>query len=141
LRPRPLNRRALPTIQQPKLNAGMIRRTGHNTIQRINLANQMPLAQTTNRRIAGHHANAIAPQRHKRRAGTHTRGSRCSLTTCMAAANHNDIKMFHVKRSYFPIQKLENISPSNVSTSTRPINTSKARAADRKSSAINSAIA
>jgi len=44
LRPRPADRRALSPIEHPKLNAGGVRNPPHQTIERIDLADQMAFA-------------------------------------------------------------------------------------------------
>ena len=99
----------------------------------------MSFAEPANRRVAGHGADRINPQRNQYCAGTcPARGNR-SFGSGVPAANHDDIEMFHVKHSYFPIQKLANISPSNASVPILPTRISKDRVADRNSNATSSA--
>ncbi len=57
LRPRPLHSRSLAAVQQSKLNSCKIRCLAHNTVKRIDFADQMPLPQSTDCRIAGHCSN------------------------------------------------------------------------------------
>jgi hypothetical protein len=63
LRPRPLNSGPLAPIQKPELNSSAISGTSHDSIKGINLPYEMALAKPADRRIAGHHANAIPSQR------------------------------------------------------------------------------
>ena len=98
----------------------------------------MPLAQATNRWIAGHYANLCSTHRHKRCPRLHPCGRSGSFSAGVAAPNDNDLEMFHVKHPHFPMQKLEKISSSTSSTSTRPISESRARMAWRSNSAASS---
>ncbi|ODT60399.1 MAG: hypothetical protein ABS73_05845 [Paracoccus sp. SCN 68-21] len=52
LRARPLNSRALAAVQQPELDSGTVGDTCHDAIHGVNLANQMPFSQPSDRRIA-----------------------------------------------------------------------------------------
>ncbi|MBB5576906.1 hypothetical protein GGD50_005553 [Rhizobium paranaense] len=54
------NGRTLLPIQHTELDACRICDPTHQAVKRVNLANQMTLAQTTNCRITGHHTNRIA---------------------------------------------------------------------------------
>ena len=56
---RALHGRAFTTVQKPKLNAGFIRYSTHHTVECINFPDQMPFTQSTDRRIAGHHTDAV----------------------------------------------------------------------------------
>ena len=51
---RPAHRRALAAIEHPELDAAAIGHAAHQAIERIDLAHQMTLAETADRRIAGH---------------------------------------------------------------------------------------
>ncbi len=57
LGPRPPHRRPLAPVQHAELNAALIGHPAHQAVQGIDLAHQMPLAQPTDRRIAGHRPN------------------------------------------------------------------------------------
>jgi hypothetical protein len=107
---RPLDCGALPAIQKAELDASGIRDAPHNPIHGINFANKMPLPKSADRRIAGHHAKVGPRQRHEDRFRAHTRSGMCGFSPCMAAAYHDDIRMFHVKQPHFPMQKLEKIT-------------------------------
>ena len=135
LRPRALNSWPLAAIQKTELDAGFIRDTPHNAVQRVNLAHQMPLTQTTDSRIAGHHPDPVARHRDQSSIRAHTRGCVGRFGSGMAATDNYHVKMFHVKHSiYFPKQKLEKITSSRFSTSIRPTSASSARIEWRSSS-------
>ena len=57
LSPRPAHRRTLAAIEHSKLDAAGIGDPAHQAIQRIDLADQMALAETADGGIAGHRAN------------------------------------------------------------------------------------
>ncbi len=50
----------LSSVQQPKLDARPIRNPPHQPVQCINLANEMALPETADRRVAGHDTNIVA---------------------------------------------------------------------------------
>lgn len=93
-----------------------------------------------NRRIARHDpADPIPPHRHQRNPRAHPGPLPPPFGPCMAATHHDHVEMFHVKHSLLADTKVEKISSSRFSTSTRPTSTSRARPACRKSSATSSA--
>ncbi len=94
------------------MNARAIDSPSHNTIEGIDLTNQMPLAEPPNRRIAGHLPDPVTAQGNQRNASAHPRSGCGSLGAGMPTANDDDIiasfthirtPLFHVKH-YFPIQ-------------------------------------
>ncbi len=99
LRARTLHRRAFAPVQQAELYARPIRSAAHQPVHRVDLAHQMALAKPSDGRVARHHANAIAPQRDKRRRAAHARGRMRGLCPRMTAADHDDVEMFHVKQA------------------------------------------
>jgi hypothetical protein len=54
--------RPLAGIQHPAMNGSAIRGTGHDAAHCIDLADEMPLADTPDRGIAGHGAQVIRPK-------------------------------------------------------------------------------
>ena len=54
---RPLYSGALAPVQKAKLNTGTVGNTPHHTVQRIDLAHEVPLPQPSDRGIARHNAN------------------------------------------------------------------------------------
>ena len=65
-----------------------IRGAGDNSIERVNLANQMAFPEAAYCWIAGHRSNLIAPKTDESGLRAHARGCRCGLATCMATTNH-----------------------------------------------------
>jgi hypothetical protein len=121
LRARPLNSRPLSPVQQSELNPSAICSARHNAIKGVYLTHEVPLSQTPNRRITGHHADTRPTQRDQRSRRAHAGGCRSRFRAGMPAPNDDDIKMFHVKHPHFPIQNREKISSSRSSTPTLPI--------------------
>src|SRR5690606_17938144 len=127
LRARALNGRPLASVQKPELNPGTVGNAAHHTVHGVDLADQMALAEPAYRRIAGHHANSGESQCHKGRIHAHTRRCVSGLGSRMAATDDHDIELFHVERSYFPMQKRAKMSSRRSSTSTRPTRESSLR--------------
>jgi hypothetical protein len=84
-------RRALGGIQDAELDARLVGRRRHRTTQRIDLLDQMPLADAADRGIAGHRAEGFDVVGEQQRARTGTRRSQRGLGAGMAAANHDHI--------------------------------------------------
>ena len=72
--------------------SGGIRNARHQPIQRIDLADQMTLAEPSDRGIAGHRANGCEPMRHQRRSGTHARRGARGLAAGVASADDDDVE-------------------------------------------------
>jgi hypothetical protein len=96
LRSRSPHRRSLAPVQHPELNTGLVRGQAHDPIHGVNLPHQMTFSKTSDRRIAGHRADRVAPMGHQRRSCTKTCGSSCSLAAGMTTANHHYI-IFHTR--------------------------------------------
>ena len=98
---------AFAAIEQPKLDSASIGNTSHQTVKSVNLTNQVPLPQSTNRRIARHGTNRGGREGDQRCPRTTTRGGGGCLAACMAGADDDDIIFpghgwilsFHVKRA------------------------------------------
>lgn len=92
MRPRATNRRTLAPIENAKLDAAGITDPPHQTIERINLAHQMPLPETPDGRIAGHRADGREPVRHQSGRRSHPSGRSRGFTAGVAAANDDDVE-------------------------------------------------
>jgi hypothetical protein len=69
----------------------------HKTIECINFAHEMPLAETADRGIAGHCAYGGEAMSDEGGFGAHARGSRGGLAAGMAAAHdHNVVFRIHL---------------------------------------------
>src|SRR5690606_29432788 len=77
------------------LDAGLIGDAAHQSIQRIDFADQVPLAQATDSGIAAHDADRIEAMRHQRGRNTQTRGSRRGFAAGMAPSNYDDSIIGH----------------------------------------------
>ena len=115
-----LDRQPLATVEHSMVDRGSVSGAPHQSIKRINLADQMPLAQPADRGVARHRPDPVAAMRQQRGARAPT-GRRCgSLGAGMAAANHDYVKvLFHVKH-HFPMQKRANSASSIVSVASAP---------------------
>ena len=76
------------------MNTGLVGNPAHQAVQSIDLTNQMAFAQSTNRRIAGHHADGFDLLRDERRARAHPRAGGSRFTAGVSTADDD-----HVKRS------------------------------------------
>ena len=88
---RALNGGPLRAVQHAELNAGLVGDAAHQPVQRVDLADQMALAEPANGRIAGHLADGLDLVRDQRRARAHARGRGRGLATGVSAANHDHI--------------------------------------------------
>ena len=89
---RTAHRRSFAAIEHAKLNAAGIGDPAHQAVQRIDLADQMALAEAADRRIAGHRADGRKALGDQRRARAHARGRSRGLAAGMAAADDNHIE-------------------------------------------------
>src|SRR5579864_7677210 len=129
LRARSLDRRALAAIEHAKLDAGGVGDAAHQAVERVDFANQVALAETADRRVAGHDADCLEALGDQRRGRAEAGRRRGRLAAGMTAADDDDVEfhlrspftLFHVKQgNHFPMHKREKISPSTSSTSMRP---------------------
>ena len=89
---RPADRRTLAAVQHPKLDAAGIGDPAHQAVQRIDLADQMALAETADRGIAGHRADGRKAMGHQRGLRAHPRSRARGLAAGMAAADDDDVE-------------------------------------------------
>jgi hypothetical protein len=92
LRARPAHRRPFAAIEHSKLDSSGIGDAAHQAVERIDLTDQMAFAQTADRWITRHRADAREALRDERHARSHARGRACSLAAGVAATNHNHIE-------------------------------------------------
>src|SRR5581483_10545208 len=108
------HRRTLAPIEHTKLDTAGVGDAAHQAVERVDFADKVALAQTADRRIAGHRADRREAMGHQRRSRAHSR----SRAGCLAAgvAAHNDD---HVKRVEVGIHAASSISqPSNSEVTT-----------------------
>ncbi|MBB4066849.1 hypothetical protein GGR23_004076 [Gellertiella hungarica] len=95
LRARSAHGMTLPPIEHPELDPGFIGDTSHQTVKGIDLPDKMPLSQSANGGIAGHHADRVGTVCNEGSPGAQTRGSRSRLTAGVTASNDDDIESIH----------------------------------------------
>ena len=100
LRPRSLYSGTLPAIQKTELNPGGVGEPAHHAVQGVDLPDEMALAQSADRRVAGHRARIVGPQGDQRDHDTHPCRRRGRFDPRMARTNDDDIIVFHVKHLF-----------------------------------------
>ena len=88
---RSAHRRALGEVEGAELDTAPVDGPAHDAVQRIDLADQMALAQSADRRIARHLADRLDPGREQKGARAHPRGCCRGLTAGMATAHHDHV--------------------------------------------------
>ena len=73
------------------MNTGLIRGARHEPAQRIDFPYQVALADTANRRVAGHLTKGFDALRQQQGTRTHARSGRGRFGAGMAATHHDDI--------------------------------------------------
>jgi hypothetical protein len=101
LRPRPPNGRPLRSVQQPKLNACLVRDTPHDAVEGIDLAHQMTLAKTADGGVARHLADRIGALGDQSGLGAKARRRSRSVTASVPPTYNDDIKIDHLRSDYF----------------------------------------
>ena len=97
LRARRPHGRSLAGIQDAELDAGLVRRQGHGTPERIDLAHQVALADATDGGIAAHLPQGFDVVGEQQGLGTHAGGRQCRLGAGMAATDDDDVEFFGIK--------------------------------------------
>ena len=92
LRPGCAHGRPFRGVEDAELNACFVRGRSHCAAQGIDFFNQMPFADTANRRVATHHAQRFHAVCQQQRARTRARRRQRRLGTGMAATHDNHIK-------------------------------------------------
>jgi hypothetical protein len=83
------------------LNAGVIDRATHQSAERVDLANEMPLGGAADRRIARHMSYGLERERTQTDANTETGCRMRRFASGMTSADDDDIEVFgHVLLSY-----------------------------------------
>ena len=104
LRARSADGRALAPVKHAELDAGPVGHAAHQAIERVDLADQVALAEPADRRIAGHLADGREAVREQNRIGTELGGRRRGFCARMPASDNDDVRLqihgflFHVKQ-------------------------------------------
>jgi hypothetical protein len=94
LHTRPLHRAALGAIEHAIVDRTGIGGTGNDAIEGVDLAHEMALAQSANRRVAAHRADLVGIETDQRRARA-CRAASGRLDAGVTAADHNDVEGMH----------------------------------------------
>jgi hypothetical protein len=93
----------LAAIEEAELNPRLIRRPRHQTIEGVNLANEVTLAEPANCRVARHFADGGESLCDERGRGATTGGGGRRFCPGMPTADDHDVKvsepLFHVKHT------------------------------------------
>ncbi len=92
LRPRGADRGALTGVQRAELDSGQIRGPRHRAAQCVDLAYQMPLADTADGRVAAHLAQGLDALSEQQRPRAHAGSRQRSFGAGMATTDHDDVK-------------------------------------------------
>ena len=86
-----LHRRAFAAVQHAELDAGLVGDPAHQPVQRVDLADEMALAEPADGRIAGHLADGGEAVGDQRRPRAKPRRGGSGLAAGMAAADDDDV--------------------------------------------------
>jgi hypothetical protein len=100
LRARRTDGRTLAGIENAELDAGLVRRERHRAPERIDLLDQMALADSADRGIAGHLPERFDVVRQKQRCATHPRAGECRLGAGMSPADDYHIEFMMEQHDY-----------------------------------------
>ena len=81
-------------VQETELERRGIRDTSHRSAERINLTDDVSFRDPADRRVAAHLCNMVQIDRKHQRGRARSCGSQCGFTCGMAAAHHDNIKIF-----------------------------------------------
>jgi hypothetical protein len=90
-----MHRGTFAPVQDAKLDAAPIGGTAHQTVQGIDLTNQMTLAEAANGRIARHRAHGGETVGQECGFGAHPRGCGRGFTAGVTPTDHNDVERIH----------------------------------------------
>jgi hypothetical protein len=93
------NRRSFASIENSELNSTPIRHPTHQAIKRIDLADEVALAEPPNGWIARHGSDRSETMSHKGDLSPHASRCGCSLAASVSAPHHNDIELHGVASS------------------------------------------
>ncbi len=86
------HRGALAAVQDAKLDAALVGDAAHQAVERVDLADQMALAEPADRRIAGHRADGREFVRHQRGFGAHPGRRSRGFAAGVAAADDDNVE-------------------------------------------------
>ena len=90
-------------IQRAELDASLIGSQCHGATERVDLLDEVSLADATDRGVAGHLPERLDAMGEKQRAASHARRSKRCLSAGVTAADHDDVELrrkFHGMRHF-----------------------------------------
>ena len=96
LRPRGAYCRSLTGVQDAELDTGLIGGRGHRPVERIDLLDQMPLADSADRGVATHRAERVEIVREQQGFRAHARTGQRRFGAGMAATDHDYIERVRI---------------------------------------------
>jgi hypothetical protein len=88
---RPSNRRAAAAVQQPELDPAGVREAPHHATQRVDLPDDVPLAEASDRGVARHPRHRLAAERDEGRSTSHARRGERGLAAGVSRTHHHDV--------------------------------------------------
>ncbi|VXC94615.1 hypothetical protein SPHINGO8AM_40231 [Sphingomonas sp. 8AM] len=82
------------------MDAGIVSRTRHQPIKRINLADKVSLSEAADRWVAGHGTNLGEGLRDQRNVRATPHRCSCRFSAGVTPADYNDVVLFHVEHSF-----------------------------------------
>ena len=92
---RPLHGAALGSIEHAVMDRGGIGGTRNETVEGVDLTNEVALAEAADRRIAAHGAHGFPVEADECHARAHAGGDGSRLAAGMAAADHDHVEWMH----------------------------------------------
>ena len=107
------HRRPLAAVENAELDATPVRRQRHGATEGVDLLYQMPLADTSNGRVATHLADGFDVVGQQQCVRTHARRRKRSLGAGMAATDYNHIEVLRVPH-LSPINSMKTLNHSSL---------------------------
>ena len=104
LRTRRLDRRPAAAIEQPELDPGLVDRPRHLSTERVDFADQVPLGEAADGRVAGHAGDRSTVEGHERGRAAEARRGQGGLASGVARTYDDDVEAT-LRRAHFPMQK------------------------------------
>ena len=88
-----MHRRALAAVEHAELDAGGVDGPAHGAAEGVDLADDLPLADAADGRVAAHLADGVAVGREQGGAGAHPRGGQRGLGPGVAGADDDHVEV------------------------------------------------
>ena len=111
LRARGAHRRALAAVEDAELDAGFVGGRRHRAAQRVDLLDQMALADAADRRVAAHLPQRLDVVRQQQRAAAHARRGQRGLGAGMAATDDDHVELPRVEHGVAFVERGRHAQP------------------------------